>query len=843
MERLQLKIFSCPIIPCIPEANPMEEAEMTTSSEHPMSLPVQDDQDAQKNLPQPAPQASPPSLLPSALAGAGAVPHPEYSAASDLEKLEQFQQSAVNGDRGRNQTRQSNAKFNSRTFGLTMAIGMIIGMLPALSVGTVTFFFGQKILKQTAIQVQQSGGVPAIADIEQRNQQYSELLNDLLMGTGLIALFFGGLGAQCTHRMVRSAVKLGATTADDSGQKLFLEESRTLTDVVSRIHRAGDEQAIFEAAVNGLRDVLSCDRIVLYRFNNGSGGVAVAESVAQGLPKALGTALQDPYSLAGQGSMGDRNSYAVDDLKDLLVLPDDFQHLEALRVKSSLGAMLLREQEPFGAIIAQSCHQPRHWLPSEIALIEHLAMEVGLALETTQQSAERDLLEQRLVLETNWKACLEETTRSLHSVSDPIEVQEIAVKDLRRVLDCDRTLFCRLDESQSWIVVAESLPPGHVKTLGQPFASLVSPGVAMEDDQREQEDRMNVIDNLNEAGLSLDALEQLTSLAIRASLVAPVFSEGKLSGLLMAHHDIPRHWSDLEVRGAKQLATQVGYALENVTYRQQINQPVQPLQADSESNLSWLQMQDAQAMATRLMSTVAQQRTQIATITAQLQTVADATRLIAGKVQTAEQELPNVGQVLQEGHEHVNQMIDILAELQETVAGHAHQSHYLSASAQSISQSMTKIHDLAEHIGQTSIHLSILSGQSREDIQSSVSTVSRTVLDATQQIMAATAQLSPLATQIESESQSIMHGMEVGTEQVLVGTELVKETRYKLNQLTQYGDRLDQLLQRIVEASPSQSQTLTAITQQMQEMTSLVNQTLEQATELSASLHPPNGSG
>lgn len=806
---------------------------MTTSSEHPVPLSIQDAQDPLESPLNSESQPSHSALLSNTLSDA--------ATASPLEQpgshkpLEQLYQPAMNGYREGKTERQIDTALQRKA----MLLAMAIGMLPALSVGTATYFFGKRILEQTVIQAQQTGGVSAVAEVEQRNQQYSELLTLLLIGTGAIALFFCALAALLTNRMMRSAAILGATSADDDGQQLFLRESRTLTDAVSRIHRARTEQAIFEAAVNGLREVLRCDRIVLYRFNNGSGGVVVAESVAPGLPKAMGSALQDPYSLAGQGNLGSRNSYAVDNLRDILLLPPDFQQLEALRVQSTLGAMLQREQEPFGALMAQSCQQQRHWLPSEVALIEHLATEVGFALEHTQRSSERDILEQRLLLETNWKADFEETTRLIHSAPEPIAVLNTAVEEVRRILNCDRVLFCRLHEQCRGLVVAESVAPGYARALEQ---TLIIPGAASDYVQMAEEGRITTIDNVDEAGFSPDALEQLTPLKTRAMLMAPVLSDSKPSGLLIVHHCTPRPWSDLEVRWLKQIAMQVGYALDNATHKQQPQQGTQTigLVPDSLTDQSWQQVQGARAIAVQLISSVGQQRNQVAAITAQLQAVADATRLIVGKVQKAEQELPNVGQVLDEGHEHINQMVDVLSELQDTVAGYANQSHYLSASAQSISQSMNKIHDLAEHIGQTSIHLSILSGRSQEDVQSSVSTVAETVLDATQQIMATTAQLASLATQIESESQSIMHGMEVGTEQVLVGTELVKETRYKLNQLTQYGDRLDQLLQRIVETSPSQSQTLTAITQQMQDMTSLVNHILEQASELSESLHPPN---
>jgi GAF domain-containing protein len=713
-------------------------------------------------------------------------------------------------------------------------LAMLIGMLPALSLGTATYFFGKKMLEQPISQTKQVDR----ATIEARNQQYSELLMLLLMGAGAIALFFGALHAFLAYRTLRSAILLGTDRAERDDQQLHFQESRALKDAISQIHQARDEQAIFKTLVEGSRDVLHCDRVLLYRFHNGSGAEVIAESVELGLPHALGTTLRDPYILIQQGELGDYAGRRIEYIQESGLNARDISQLEALQVKSMMGAILLQAQEPFGLLVAQSCKRPRRWLPSEITLLDHLGAEVAVALENAQRVAERNILEQRLVLEMDWKHYFEEATRVIHAAANEADVLKTAVEETRRVLDCDRVIVYSLDGQDQGIIIAESVAPGYTKSLGR---TITDPCFESRYIQLYQDGRVRAIDNIDDTELTPCYIDQLTKLEAKASLIAPIIYEGTLHGLLVVHQcTAPRQWNDLEIRWFKQIAIQVGYALDNATFKQQVEQMAQSGGRMAFTPDGTQALDSAQRIASQLTTDVNQQREQVAAITAQLQAVADATRLMAGKVQKAEQELPNVGQVVHEGHQHINQMVDILSELQETVAGYASKSHYLSASAQSISESVTKIHGLAEQIGQTSIHLSIISGQDRDDIQSSVGTVAETVLESTQQIITATAQLAPLATQMEIESQSIMHAMEVGTEQVIVGTELVKETRYKLNQLTQYGDRLDQLLQRIVETSPSQSQSLTTITQQMQEMTHSVNHLLEQATELSEHLHPPN---
>ncbi|MGL5077246.1 MAG: GAF domain-containing protein, partial [Waterburya sp.] len=59
-------------------------------------------------------------------------------------------------------------------------------------------------------------------------------------------------------------------------------------------------------------------------------------------------------------------------------------------------------------------------------------------------------------------------------------------------------------------------------------------------------------------------IEQLESLEVKANLVTPILNEGKLFGLLVAHQcNQPRNWQDYEIRWVTQIATQVGFAVDN----------------------------------------------------------------------------------------------------------------------------------------------------------------------------------------------------------------------------------------------------------------------------------------
>ena len=66
-------------------------------------------------------------------------------------------------------------------------------------------------------------------------------------------------------------------------------------------------------------------------------------------------------------------------------------------------------------------------------------------------------------------------------------------------------------------------------------------------------------------------LEQLEKLEVKANLVTPILNEGKLFGLLVAHQcSSPRVWQQYEIRWVTQIATQVGFALDNAKLLRQL---------------------------------------------------------------------------------------------------------------------------------------------------------------------------------------------------------------------------------------------------------------------------------
>jgi methyl-accepting chemotaxis protein PixJ len=144
------------------------------------------------------------------------------------------------------------------------------------------------------------------------------------------------------------------------------------------------------------------------------------------------------------------------------------------------------------------------------------------------------------------------------------------------VLECDRVVVYSLNEDQYGVVIAESVAPGYSRALNK---TISDPCFEARYLDKYRDGRVRAINNLQEAELSKCYLEQLESLEVKANLVTPILNEGKLFGLLVAHQcSQPRNWQEHEIRWVTQIATQVGFALDNAKVLRRLKNEGVPIQ-------------------------------------------------------------------------------------------------------------------------------------------------------------------------------------------------------------------------------------------------------------------------
>ena len=418
-------------------------------------------------------------------------------------------------------------------------------MLPILAVGSITYYFGSQTIDKQLVLTRRENNVGLIEAELARERQ---LLAILLIGTGTTALLSGAVAAWATRKLCRRIATLTSETATRD-----TEEPKLV-----RLSQSALQQNILQEVVAEARTYLKCDRVVVYSLRDRY-GVIVAESVGKGYTSALGKKIEDPcFEIKYLDKYRNGRVRAIDDVNRAELTDHYLAQLQQLEVKANLVAPVTNN-DLFGLLVAHQCQAPRQWQPAEIEYLKQLAEKTGLALKNVRLQEETDWLHARSVKESRLRQCFTATVQHIRQSVDRDEVLEISVEEVKRVLHCDRVVVYSFSE-QHGVVVAESVAPGYPRTLQK---KLEDPFVAQYLDEY-RNGKVRAIDNIFEAGIDEPYLEQLAALEVKANLLTPFFNEGKLCGLLVAHQcQAPRHWEDYEIRWITQIATQVGFALDN----------------------------------------------------------------------------------------------------------------------------------------------------------------------------------------------------------------------------------------------------------------------------------------
>nr|MDJ0569895.1 GAF domain-containing protein [Pleurocapsa sp. MO_192.B19] len=215
----------------------------------------------------------------------------------------------------------------------------------------------------------------------------------------------------------------------------------------------------------------------------------------------------------------------------------------------------------FGLLVAHQCSQPRHWQDYEIRWMTQIATQVGFALDNAtllKRLKNNDLVTQLL---QNFSLGISEGVNKS-------ELFNIAVEQARKIVKLDRAIVYQFDDDWNGNIVAESLVTGYPRGLN---AQIKDPCFAKEYGEKYRQGRIKAIANIHQADLTNCHLEQLESLAVKASLIVPILQDDRLFGLLIGHQcKQPRQWEQSEIDLFAQLALQLGFALDRFRLKEEL---------------------------------------------------------------------------------------------------------------------------------------------------------------------------------------------------------------------------------------------------------------------------------
>ena len=134
------------------------------------------------------------------------------------------------------------------------------------------------------------------------------------------------------------------------------------------------------------------------------------------------------------------------------------------------------------------------------------------------------------------------------------------VAEVRHFLQTDRVLVYRFEPDLSGVIAVESVTSNAQSVFGH---KIKDPCFADKHLERYKQGQSHIVNNVNTAKLATCYREVLEEFGVQANLVVPIIASKELWGLLIVHHcSSPRHWKPAEIKLLKQLATQVGIAIQ-----------------------------------------------------------------------------------------------------------------------------------------------------------------------------------------------------------------------------------------------------------------------------------------
>jgi GAF domain-containing protein/PAS domain-containing protein len=347
----------------------------------------------------------------------------------------------------------------------------------------------------------------------------------------------------------------------------FLRE-RLLRAIAQRLYGSLDLEKILNTTVAEVRQLLECDRVLIFRLHDNGMGVVAVESVKANWCPITGTVIDDRYFAHTYMELYRRGRVqAVEDIYTAGLTPCHVELLARFQVRANLVVPIVQEEKLWGLLVAQQCSGTRRWEALEIDLLKSLATQTAIALQQSElyQQAQTEIrqrqhMEEELRQSLTRERMVGEISQRIRQSLDLEEILERAVAEVRQVLQTDRVIIFRFEPDWSGVVEVESVAAGWSAVLGRNIydpcfeESYISPYA---------QGRIKAIADIYAANLNPCHVEFLAQFQVRANLVVPILQGDRLWGLLIAHHcRAPRQWQQFETDVLTSLADQLAIAIQ-----------------------------------------------------------------------------------------------------------------------------------------------------------------------------------------------------------------------------------------------------------------------------------------
>lgn len=208
-----------------------------------------------------------------------------------------------------------------------------------------------------------------------------------------------------------------------------------------QIQQSLDLERILQSTIEEANNLLGCDRLILYRFEEGWSGQIIAESVSAPQWSLLDQVVEDPcFRTYWLNPYVEGEFRAIEDVFSANLIPCYGEFLAKFQVRAYLVMPIIQKSHLWGLLIAHNCTAPRTWQTPEIEGLQQTAINIGLALQQSSLVTQLQATEAELKLQVAFRT--EKLEQTNHALAAEIQKYyqatiEIAQREefLRQVLD------------------------------------------------------------------------------------------------------------------------------------------------------------------------------------------------------------------------------------------------------------------------------------------------------------------------------------------------------------------------------------------------------------------------
>ena len=177
-----------------------------------------------------------------------------------------------------------------------------------------------------------------------------------------------------------------------------ISRERLVIAMQERIRESLNLEEVLKTAVEEVRQFLSTDRTIIYRFNPGWSGVVAVESVGEDWMAIMGSDINDPcFGESYVAPYQQGRILAIEDIHAAGLKQCHISFLSQLQVRANLVVPILQGNKLWGLLIAHHCRGSRAWHSSEIESLRQLSVQLAIAIQqsTLFEQAKTEIIERK----------------------------------------------------------------------------------------------------------------------------------------------------------------------------------------------------------------------------------------------------------------------------------------------------------------------------------------------------------------------------------------------------------------------------------------------------------------